>query len=252
MNQEYQPPAPQNVLLILFMTIIGIIVMNVLPFASENIFLLAGELFIILPALFYIWRIKHPFIKAFRIKPISLKKCCASVILFMPVYIITDEIDRLVLFFFPIPDELAGAIRDMVTFTSVSHALFLILTGVLIAAIVEEMLFRGLFQQSLEYFRDPAIAIVLASVLFAILHFNPWTSLQILLLGLLLGYITWQTGSIFPAVILHALNNAVSITFINLSPEQMSWYIRNGHVHWPWLLFAIVFIIPAFRYFLKK
>ncbi|MDZ7724939.1 MAG: type II CAAX endopeptidase family protein [candidate division KSB1 bacterium] len=255
MNSDtgYQPPEPQKIMLVLFLTIIGIIVLNFLPLSTGHLlFLLAGELFIIIPALLFVLRTRHSLLKAFRIKPVKPRKLFATVLFFVPIYILTDELDRLVMHFFPLPEELQRAITEMVTFTSLPQTLLLIFTGVFIAAIVEEMLFRGLFQQSLEYYRDPAIAIVLSAVLFAILHFNPWTSLQILVLGLILGYVTWKTRSILPAVILHALNNGVSMVFINLPPEQMTWYARNGHVNVPWILFGIAAMVPAFRFFLKR
>ena len=255
MNSDtgYQPPEPQKIMLVLFLTIIGIIVLNVLPIPAGNLsFLLAGELFIIVPALLFIWRTRHAVLKAFRIKPVKPRKLFATVLLFIPVYILTDELDRLVMHFFPLPDELQRAITEMVTFTSLPQTILLIITGVLVAAVVEEMLFRGLFQQSLEYYRDPAIAIVLAAVLFAILHFNPWTSLQIPILGLILGYVTWQSQSILPAVLLHALNNGVSMIFINLQSEQMAWYARNDHVNLPLIILGAAAIVPAFKYFLRR
>lgn len=250
---EYQPPLPQKVILILFLTIVGIIIFNLSSISIDNLwFLLFGELFIILPALIYILKIRHPITKAFRIKSITKKQLFSSIVLFIPVYILTDELDRLIMHVFPPPEELYHEIRELVMFTTVPQTLLLIFTGVLVAAVVEEMLFRGMLQHSLEYYRDPAIAIVLSSVLFAIMHFNPWTSLQILVLGLVFGYITWQTGTILPAIILHALNNALSMIFINLSPDHISWYADSGHVNPVWIIFAMATLVPAFRTFQQK
>ena len=118
--------------------------------------------------------------------------------------------------------------------------------GVVFAAFGEEMLFRGVLQRSLEHFREPAIAIVLSSVLFSIIHFNPWAALQIMFLGLFLGYLAWKANSIFPAIVLHGINNLLSIILINIPEENLKWYsATTKHVNLYLLIFAIIIIVPA-------
>jgi membrane protease YdiL (CAAX protease family) len=117
------------------------------------------------------------------------------------------------------------------------------------AGFAEEMLFRGLLQRTLEHYRDPAMAIVLTSVLFALAHFNPWVALQITFLGLALGYMAWKSRSILPAVIVHSGNNLLSILLINAPQHNVSWYATEEHVRWIWIALAILLIGPAFLTF---
>jgi membrane protease YdiL (CAAX protease family) len=67
--------------------------------------------------------------------------------------------------------------------------------------------------------------------------------LQIFLLGVFLGWLAWKSESIVPAAIVHAINNFLSLLFVNLKTAP-SWLIwpdaavpGKGHIH-PLLLFA--------------
>jgi hypothetical protein len=39
-------------------------------------------------------------------------------------------------------------------------------------------------------------------------------------LGLFLGWVTWQSGSLFPAMLGHFVNNVISVVAVVLSPED--------------------------------
>ncbi|QDV68801.1 CAAX amino terminal protease self- immunity [Rosistilla carotiformis] len=98
---------------------------------------------------------------------------------------------------------------------------FLIATLLMVGgmpAICEEILFRGYIQTRLAK-RLPAVAAVLiASVLFAVFHFDPVHVIAVLPIGLWLGFLRGASGSILPAMIAHAINNTLSV--ISVMPEQ--------------------------------
>lgn len=79
----------------------------------------------------------------------------------------------------------------------------------LMPAIFEEMVFRGYILRSLLPYGE-GFAIVVSSVLFALMHGNILQIPFALLVGLTLGYIAVRTGRIWPSMILHFLNNAMS------------------------------------------
>jgi len=96
------------------------------------------------------------------------------------------------------------------------------------APLLEEMLFRGLFQTMVRSylagstFRVPAFAaispawqaIAISSIIFAMAHENPAHWPALLLLGACLGYAYEKTGSLFRPIIIHALFNALTITAV--------------------------------------
>lgn len=88
----------------------------------------------------------------------------------------------------------------------------MIVLAVLVAPLVEEMLFRGLFQTMLRsYLGRPWLAIAITSVLFAAIHADPehWPALFVLAMGL--GYSYEKSGSLFRPIFMHAMFNGLTI-----------------------------------------
>jgi len=82
---------------------------------------------------------------------------------------------------------------------------------VIVAPLVEEMLFRGVLLSALGGYFGAGVALVGQAVLFAAYHFSAWMFVPMLMLGLACGYLTQHRGSLWPAVVLHALFNAVPV-----------------------------------------
>ena len=90
------------------------------------------------------------------------------------------------------------------------------LQAALAVALAEEMLFRYALLGWLGQQLGPLSALLLSSALFALLHLRPGARLKnlpqlvdLLLLGLLLGGVTLATGSLYPALLMHALRNYI-------------------------------------------
>lgn len=79
------------------------------------------------------------------------------------------------------------------------------------AGVCEELLFRGPVLTGLRSRLSDYRAVLLSAVLFAAVHFDLYGLLPRTLLGIALGYVVVQTGSLLPAVLLHAANNAVAL-----------------------------------------
>ncbi|HPG84882.1 MAG TPA: type II CAAX endopeptidase family protein [bacterium] len=210
--------------------------------------LLAETLFII-PALLFVYRRRMPFARTFRFNPVSPQILFYTLLLALPVMILGDELDRLIAIFFPLPSWFD--VGDLMSIHSLSDGFLIIGNGVIVAAIAEEMLFRGLIQRSLERMHDIATAIALSAIIFAMFHFNIWWMIQITLLGLVLGYIAWRSDSIWPAILIHGFNNLLSILAANAAEEKLAWYTSGEHVHWIWLAASLLLLIPAFAGFQK-
>ncbi len=89
------------------------------------------------------------------------------------------------------------------------------LTAIAIAVVpplVEEFACRGLILGSLRKYSD-SFAVLTSAIVFGILHGNFQQMPFAFLVGLILGYATVKTKSIWTAVAIHAFNNAVSVIF---------------------------------------
>ena len=86
-------------------------------------------------------------------------------------------------------------------------------------AFCEELLFRGYVQTRLTRSFGPLVGIVVASFLFAAFHLDLVHVIAVFPLGLFLGWIAWQSGSLFPAMMGHFVNNVISVVAVVLAPE---------------------------------
>ena len=60
---------------------------------------------------------------------------------------------------------------------------------------------------------NPASAIAVSAVFFAILHMNPWQAIPAFCLGLLFGYVYYRTGSLKLTMLMHCVNNTMATIF---------------------------------------
>ncbi len=95
---------------------------------------------------------------------------------------------------------------------STSLQVLMVVLAVVTAPLVEEMIFRGLFQTMIRsYLGRPWVAIALTSVLFSAIHANSehWPALFVLAMGL--GYSYEKSGSLLRPIFMHAMFNGVTI-----------------------------------------
>lgn len=80
-------------------------------------------------------------------------------------------------------------------------------------ALTEEIAFRGLMQRWLLNAVKPSSALLLTAALFTIMHFSILSAPYLFLVGLLLGWVAYKTGSLYPSMLLHFLHNFVVVEF---------------------------------------
>lgn len=84
---------------------------------------------------------------------------------------------------------------------------------------VEELLFRGSIQKLLQKDHSPTKAIIIASLIFGVIHINPAQVVNAFFLGLLLGWLFYRTGSLWPSICVHILHNSLSVLLGKALPE---------------------------------
>lgn len=96
-----------------------------------------------------------------------------------------------------------------------------LIATVFVPALVEEFALRGLVLGSLKKYGD-GFAILCSSIIFGIMHGNFQQIPFAFLVGLILGYITIKSGSLWIAVAVHAFNNFISVFF--------EYFIKGIHI----------------------
>ncbi len=101
------------------------------------------------------------------------------------------------------------------------HPLGFLIVGIL-TPIAEEMVFRGaILRKLLPCVRCPWIAIVISAVVFGIAHGNVPQFVHAVIVGILLGWTYWRTGSILPAVVVHWVNNLSASALCRMNPDNL-------------------------------
>ena len=208
---------------------------------------IVGQSFMIVPLVIYLYNKNEQLLYILRIRSISLETAIATTSFSFGVIVLSDELDRIIQSIIPAPDYIVN-LGDLMQPDSLVGLTMLFLAVVVIAPLGEELLFRGFLQQVLEnQWKDVTRAILITSLLFSIIHMNLYWLVQIYILGILLGLLCWKTNSIFPPLILHAMNNMTALLFSIINIDIYSFYIWNGHVA-PWFIFlSIVCIIVSYR-----
>ncbi len=81
-----------------------------------------------------------------------------------------------------------------------------------LAAVSEELLFRSVIQRWLmKLFKNVHVAIIVTAIVFSAFHMDFFGFFPRLFLGVMLGYMFWMTGSIFPSMLMHFVNNATIV-----------------------------------------
>jgi len=93
----------------------------------------------------------------------------------------------------------------------------LLMIGV-IAAVGEELIFRGLIQRLMtQMLKSPHVAILITAMLFSAFHFQFFSFLPRFILGLILGYLMYFGQSIWYPILAHFVNNAMGVTYYYLN-----------------------------------
>jgi membrane protease YdiL (CAAX protease family) len=105
----------------------------------------------------------------------------------------------------------------------------------LLPAIGEELVFRGVLQQQLmRRMANPWLALVVSAAIFSFIHFQFEGFLPRLLLGLLLGWLYWQTRNFWVPVIAHFFNNALQVGGQYLYGRELSTVDLEQDIEVPW------------------
>ena len=124
----------------------------------------------------------------------------------------------------------------------------MIVLAVIMAPIFEEIVFRGIIQKGLiNKGMNSATAIIISSVVFGLVHGNPWQFVGAVLLGCVLGLVYHKTKSLLLPILLHAFNNLCSSILIFYGDsESFADVFRLSE----WIVLGIGIILFAVFYYL--
>ena len=226
--------------------LVGGIIMSIFsstPNQTDKVYLylsfFLGQGVMVLPPIYYLNFKKKSIFDSFRIKSISFNTIINSIIFSVGIIILFDGLDRVIHQIVPTPNYVID-LGNIMQPESTLGLIFLFLAVVVMAPIGEEVVFRGFLQKFLEeYWKDITRAVLVTSLFFSMIHFNPYWTIQIYLLGVVLGFLSWKTKSVIPSIILHSINNGVAFISTVYDEYNVNFYLWGNHVSPVFIIIAI-------------
>ena len=147
-------------------------------------------------------------------------------------------------------------LNGLLTTTDPARLALNLLVIALCPAICEEVFFRGVLQQVLSrWFKNPHWAIIVATAVFSVVHGEVFAFVPRFLLGVVLGYLFYLSGSLLVNVCAHFVNNALIVVLYFLYSGGTLAVSPDEPIALPWLLTVLCFAAAAclfYIYFVKK
>ncbi len=169
----------------------------------------------VLTVALFVWRGWSPFSRTYiQTRPWALLMwvVCLAVGLIVPLQLLQEGIG------IDMPEQYKTIFTQMMTSD------WGLLAAAVAAPVVEEVVFRGAILRRLlqcHSLRGHWMAIAITALAFAVMHGNLAQGLNALLIGLLLGWLYYRTGSIVPGLAMHIAINTCSTLVMRLMPQTV-------------------------------
>lgn len=144
----------------------------------------------------------------------NIKQGIKRYLITLPLIILAGFIINLISSYYGQAPEMQDVVRWVLEEKSLFILVSLIFFGIVIAPIMEEIMFRGFLQPALKNSFGGRYAIVVSASLFAAVHMDIFAFFQIFILGMLLGYLFEKTQTLVASIVVHILHNSLTLVFL--------------------------------------
>jgi sodium transport system permease protein len=159
---------------------------------------------------------------------------------------------------YPLDERLAEQLKGMAAGLDNLWVVFLVLA--VLPGICEELAFRGFILSGFRRIGHKWTAIILSSIFFGASHALFQQSLIACLLGVVIGFLAIQTGSLLPGVLFHIAHNSLAIGIGQFKPaldddrHWLHWLMRGAAeegqlYHWPVVIGSLLAAIAILAWF---
>ena len=139
---------------------------------------------------------------------------------------------------YPFSEQAIAQLKPFATAISEASSMWQILALLaLVPAICEELAFRGFILSGLRRMKSPLMAVLVSSLFFGIAHTVLQQSLTAFALGLVIGYISIKTRSIYPCILFHFVHNSLQLSAAQWASDPPGWARRLVEIKEPGLVF---------------
>lgn len=163
-------------------------------------------------------------------------------ICFTFLFLATITIVKFVMYYLTDGSLTATTTNDLIELISPKKdydPLFVIVAFVIVPTVCEELFFRGVVLS--EYQSHGNInAVFISALFFAMFHFSAINFLSYFICGLIFGFVTVVTRSVVPAMLLHMLNNILSMYTTDTFLKMM---IRESGMFFVGFILLVLFLL---------
>jgi len=210
-----------------------------------NLLLILGELLLLVPTILVLRQRRIALRRIMPTRPFTMSGTLGSLLLTGGMLVLIEVLSRWLTPHFVMPEYLQS-LPDQIRWETPLEAALLFTGGVVVAAITEEILFRGVLQQSLLYsYRSHMPALIVTTVIFALFHvqylFYLPAALELVLLALTLAIIVDRTAILSLGMVSHAIFNLIA--FLSLQQSESETVLEPLPVGW--LFLALITVLVA-------
>lgn len=223
---------------IIMLILSAVCVFFVSPILGANLGLygtLLNEILLLVLAVALTAVVRGDFKQVFPIHKPKLSAVFGMILLWIGSFLAIMIITMIIAYFFP--EEVIGVSQGLgMEFASLTFIISFVIVSIS-PAICEEAVFRGVVMHSFDNGKNKWIAIVVTGLIFGAFHGNIWRFVPTALLGIMLGYIVYETDNMIYGALFHAINNAMPLLSIfamksmysnEMFQSQMSTMTDNG------------------------
>lgn len=223
---------------IIMLILSAVCVFFVSPILGANLGLygtLLNEILLLVLAVALTAAVRGDFKQVFPIHKPKLSAVFGTILLWIGSFLAIMIITMIIAYFFP--EEVIGVSQGLgMEFASLTFIISFVIVSIS-PAICEEAVFRGVVMHSFDNGKNKWIAIVVTGLIFGAFHGNIWRFVPTALLGIMLGYIVYETDNMIYGALFHAINNAMPLLSIfamksmysnEMFQSQMSTMTDNG------------------------
>ena len=111
------------------------------------------------------------------------------------------------------------------------------------APFFEEWLCRGIILRGLLKKVKPVWAIVISAAIFGLIHGNLWQAIPAFIIGVILGYVYYKTGSLKLTMLMHCVNNTLSVIVSRIPAFEDVEFFAEVMSPWAYVLVVLAFAV---------
>ena len=159
--------------------------------------------------IFIVYKKSHKkFDEVFVFNDVSPNLWIAITVFMCGFVILSSEVGNVIIYFLPMSEFF----EKMFETTLDSKYIFIsVLSVAIVPAFVEEMLFRGVILNGFKENYSHKKAIIVSSLLFGIVHVNPWQFVTASLLGIVSAWVCLKIKSLSISIYMHLFNNTAAV-----------------------------------------